>query len=86
MTHYFILYTINKPTQMSFDDKTQNITKGIKKPCMHCKKKTMILLSCKCGKLLCIKHINCDKHKCDYDHKADIVLNDAVLFDKMEKI
>ena len=70
----------------SLDGTTQNITKNIKKPCMHCKKKTMILLSCKCGKMLCIKHINSDKHKCEYDYKADFVLNDAILFEKMQKI
>jgi len=34
--------------------------------CVHCNKKTTLLVTCKCGKLLCLKHRFSDKHICSY--------------------
>ena len=32
--------------------------------CFHCKKKTIILITCKCEEQFCIKHQLPEKHKC----------------------
>jgi hypothetical protein len=36
--------------------------------CDHCKKKTFILLECKCGKKYCIKHRTPEDHKCNHNY------------------
>ena len=37
--------------------------------CSFCKKKTLILISCRCGKDFCSKHKDPEIHKCNFDYK-----------------
>jgi predicted nucleic acid binding AN1-type Zn finger protein len=40
--------------------------------CEICSKKLGIMeLVCKCGKKLCVTHIQCENHNCSFDHKKD---------------
>ena len=36
--------------------------------CKQCKKKSMILIDCKCGGRFCMKHKDDIKHNCTYDY------------------
>jgi hypothetical protein len=37
--------------------------------CFLCKKKTILLCTCKCGTNYCIEHRNPESHNCEFDHK-----------------
>lgn len=40
--------------------------------CDVCKQKLGLMeMTCKCGKKLCITHIQCEHHICTYDHKKE---------------
>lgn len=40
--------------------------------CEHCKKKLGVYEhKCKCGKLLCITHLQAEEHACTYDYKSE---------------
>lgn len=44
--------------------------------CAHCKKKTVILILCKCEQSFCVKHQLPEKHKCTYTfekHAIEII-------------
>ena len=44
--------------------------------CQHCKKKTVIILTCKCEQFFCIKHQLPEKHQCTFQyekHRIEIV-------------
>ena len=60
---------------------------SIMKKCLCCKKKKVITLECsKCKKMFCITHIGCESHKCDYDHKKDLVICEKIETVKVVKI
>lgn len=53
--------------------------------CSKCKKETLILIDCRCGKSYCMKHK--DKHKCHFDYhqnekerleKKKVILNNKL--------
>ena len=61
--------------------------------CEHCKKKLGVYEhKCKCGKLLCITHLQAEEHACTYDYKSEgkttlkKVLEVGPLSIKIEKI
>lgn len=37
--------------------------------CKFCKKKTLILITCRCGHKFCIKHKCAENHNCTFDFK-----------------
>lgn len=39
--------------------------------CACCKKKLVLDYVCKCGKILCITHLQPENHECTYNFKAD---------------
>lgn len=39
--------------------------------CYKCKKVSMLLFTCHCGKCFCLRHKNSEKHNCDYDFKKE---------------
>ena len=42
--------------------------------CQHdeCKKKLNLMsFTCKCGKKLCVKHMNAEMHNCTFNYKQD---------------
>jgi predicted nucleic acid binding AN1-type Zn finger protein len=36
--------------------------------CQYCKKKTLIIIKCRCGKKLCLLHKFSDNHNCKFDY------------------
>ena len=65
---------------------TNNIIKKNKKKCEHCKKKSLMIKICKCGMLLCLKHLNHSEHNCHYDYTQEKTMKSAVKFQKLETI
>jgi len=43
----------------------------MKKKCQVCKKKQLIIIECKCGKKLCLKHKFPEDHNCEFDYKKE---------------
>ena len=41
--------------------------------CVHCKKKSVVILQCKCEKFFCIKHQLPEKHNCTYVYEKHTV-------------
>ena len=39
--------------------------------CDKCKKTKLIILSCRCGKNYCQKHLLPEKHDCNYNYKEE---------------
>lgn len=39
--------------------------------CKQCKKRTHLLLNCKCNKNFCIKHIMSELHSCDFNYHEE---------------
>lgn len=39
--------------------------------CVTCKKKSLVNVKCKCGKMVCITHAFPPSHQCTYDHAKD---------------
>ena len=57
--------------------------------CEICKKKNYMNMKCKCGKILCQKHMH--DHNCSYDYKEEFRKkfkneNVKIDFEKFEKI
>ena len=52
--------------------------------CFLCKKKTIILLQCKCKKDFCITHLPGEQHKCE--HIYDLFSIEKIVKDKIVKI
>ena len=60
-------------------------------PCSKCKKKTMILFTCKCEKTFCVRCKYPEEHNCTFDYKKyakDIlkINNPKIINDKIDKI
>ncbi len=41
------------------------------KKCQKCKKKKLIIITCKCGKNFCLLHKCPEEHKCSFDYKKE---------------
>ena len=41
------------------------------KKCQVCKKKQLIMIECKCGMSLCLKHKFPEDHNCKFDYKKE---------------
>ena len=41
------------------------------KKCSHCKKKSIMIESCKCGQFFCLTCLPYFVHVCTFDHKDD---------------
>jgi hypothetical protein len=59
--------------------------------CFLCKKKTILLCTCKCGAHYCIAHRNPESHNCEFDHKnfdrEQLAKNNPrILAEKIKKI
>jgi len=39
--------------------------------CDYCKRKSYMVLKCKCEKLYCIIHRNAEDHQCGFDYKKE---------------
>jgi len=39
--------------------------------CQICSKKSLITVTCKCGKILCLKHRDATFHRCTHDYKKE---------------
>lgn len=39
--------------------------------CIVCKKKNLMNMRCRCGKMTCMSHRFPDDHNCDFDYKTD---------------
>ncbi|NBR60859.1 hypothetical protein EB118_06860 [bacterium] len=39
--------------------------------CLFCKKKTLIVIKCKCGGSFCQKHLQAEDHACKFDFVSD---------------
>ena len=52
--------------------------------CFLCKKKTLILLQCKCEKKFCITHLPRELHKCEHVHELFVI--EKIVKDKIVKI
>jgi hypothetical protein len=64
----------------------KNVIKKNKKKCEHCNKKSLMIKICKCGMLLCLKHLNHSEHNCQYDYTQEKTMTSAVKFQKLEKL
>lgn len=73
---------------MSVGEKQEqtNQVKKHKKRCQLCNKKTLVLHECKCGMMLCLKHLKHVEHDCQYDYHKDKVLAEKVDFKKLDEI
>ena len=54
--------------------------------CEFCKKKSIILVICKCGLQTCLKHKDPETHCCVYDFKSDLEMGDKCELAKLIKI
>ena len=59
--------------------------------CALCRKKTLLLVKCKCGKEYCVSHRLPEDHQCTYDHRSEgrkiLELNNPVVCgEKLRKI
>ena len=45
-----------------------------------------MIKQCKCGLLLCLKHLNHAQHDCQYDYTQDKEITTAIKFQKLEVI
>jgi predicted nucleic acid binding AN1-type Zn finger protein len=41
--------------------------------CFHCKKKVVILITCKCEKNFCVKHQLPEKHECCFIYEKHVI-------------
>ena len=41
--------------------------------CFHCKKRSFILIDCKCEQSFCVKHQLPEKHKCSYVYEKHLI-------------
>lgn len=41
--------------------------------CVHCKKKSHVILQCKCEKFFCVKHQLPEKHECTYNYEKHTI-------------
>ncbi len=41
--------------------------------CFQCKKKTVILIQCKCNQSFCVKHQLPEKHNCTFTYEKHII-------------
>ena len=65
-----------------------NYSKKIKQKCFYCRKKSLIMIKCKCGNLFCIKHKCPESHNCSFVFKNENLKNNHVdcNFKKIDKI
>ena len=63
-----------------------NLHQKKKTKCEFCRKKSLILVICKCGLQTCLKHKDPETHCCVYNFKADLEIGEKCEFAKLIKI
>ena len=65
-----------------------NIGKKKKIKCFCCKKKSLIMIRCKCGNLFCLNHKCPESHNCTFNFKHEISKDNIIdcNFKKIDKI
>ena len=65
-----------------------NFGKKYKQKCFCCKKKSLIMIKCKCGNSFCLKHKYPESHNCTINYKHELSKDNFVdcNFKKVEKI
>ena len=62
-------------SELSFLDASESpttIKQNRKSCCAVCRKRLGVMeMSCRCGKKLCVSHLQCEMHDCGLDHKKD---------------
>ena len=81
----------SKKQETTKEEITKPVIKKKKIKCNHCKCKLgMIHFTCKCGLILCQKHLNPHSHNCSFDYvkekKEQIQKNNPKLESKMVRI
>ncbi len=78
---------------MDIIDQIEPISKKLRLSCAECNSKVTIMnsLTCKCSKLLCMKHRLYNQHSCNYDYKTEdkkilTINNPKIVADKLIKI
>jgi predicted nucleic acid binding AN1-type Zn finger protein len=56
----------------------------VKMKCDKCKKTKLIILSCRCGKNYCQKHLLPEKHYCNYNYKEEKIKLQGIKEQKIE--
>lgn len=72
------------PTPETSDPPKSSSKKKTK--CEFCRKKSLILVICKCGLQTCLKHKDPETHCCVYNFKADLEIGEKCEFAKLIKI
>ena len=79
-----------EPSKESIKEETKP-KKIPKQKCYHCKVKLkMIVFTCKCNHIFCLRHLGAHSHNCSYDYKNEkkkqIEENNPKLESRMERI
>ena len=77
-------------TMSDSSDNTISKKKTVRCAADNCNKKLGLMgIACKCGKVLCVSHIQCENHVCTYNHRsngADQLKKQLVIEGLVEKV